>query len=320
MHVDEVMAESVGVAGQAPAAPRLRLGPAAEAEHARLPLPGPEQREGDHAPATPASCPTRSRTARRWCSRASCTARRVRGRAGRRHGEVPVEVHAAGAARAGTLGSSRWPHSDRSSCSRPSWSRSYALGRVASPARGAAPRRLIDSGIGAFYLTAALMCVASAIIVHAFVTGDYAIKYVQHYSDSAQPLAYRITLVLGRPRRLDHVLGVPAVDVRHGRRRRQPRAAPRTDPLGRRDHRRDGDVLHLHHGGAQQSVRHLRDAGAGRRQGPQPAAAEFLHGDPSAVALYGLCRDDDSRTRSAWRRSSPATSTTRGCAPCGAGR
>ena len=34
-------------------------------------------------------------------------------------------------------------------------------------------------------------------MVHAFVTNDYAIKYVQHYSDSAQPLAYKIASYWG---------------------------------------------------------------------------------------------------------------------------
>jgi len=58
-------------------------------------------------------------------------------------------------------------------------------------------RALIESGIGAFYLTAGLMTVASGIIVHAFVTGNFAIKYVQHYSDSAQPLVYKITSYWG---------------------------------------------------------------------------------------------------------------------------
>jgi len=56
---------------------------------------------------------------------------------------------------------------------------------------------LIESGVGAFYTTAALMTVASAVIVHAFVTGNYAIKYVQRYSDAAQPLAYKITSYWG---------------------------------------------------------------------------------------------------------------------------
>src|SRR5213079_1043467 len=55
----------------------------------------------------------------------------------------------------------------------------------------------IESGTGAFYLVSALMTVASGVMVHAFVTNDYAIKYVQHYSDSAQPLAYKIASYWG---------------------------------------------------------------------------------------------------------------------------
>ena len=57
--------------------------------------------------------------------------------------------------------------------------------------------RLIDSGIGAFYLVTALMLLASAVIVHAFVTEDYSITYVDHYSDSAQPLFYKIASYWG---------------------------------------------------------------------------------------------------------------------------
>jgi cytochrome c-type biogenesis protein CcmF len=70
---------------------------------------------------------------------------------------------------------------------------------IAASVAGARRRstRLVESGIGAFYLTAALMTVASCIIVHAFVTGDFTIKYVQHYSDSAQPLAYKIASYWG---------------------------------------------------------------------------------------------------------------------------
>src|SRR5512144_3174421 len=56
---------------------------------------------------------------------------------------------------------------------------------------------LIESGVGAFYLVAAIMSAASAIIVHAFVVGDYSIKYVQHYSDSVQPLFYKLTSYWG---------------------------------------------------------------------------------------------------------------------------
>ncbi len=72
----------------------------------------------------------------------------------------------------------------------------YAIAAsVAGARRGS--RRLIESGIGAFHLIAALMTVASAVIVHAFVTNDYSIKYVQHYSDKVQPLFYKLTSYWG---------------------------------------------------------------------------------------------------------------------------
>src|SRR6188472_1025290 len=58
-------------------------------------------------------------------------------------------------------------------------------------------RRLIESGVGAFYLTSAVMIAASAVMIYSFVTGDYSIKYVQHYSDSVQPLFFRLTSYWG---------------------------------------------------------------------------------------------------------------------------
>jgi cytochrome c-type biogenesis protein CcmF len=57
--------------------------------------------------------------------------------------------------------------------------------------------RLIESGIGAFYLISALMVAASAVMINAFLTGDFTIKYVVHYSDSVQPLFYKITSYWG---------------------------------------------------------------------------------------------------------------------------
>ncbi|MEW6319939.1 MAG: cytochrome c-type biogenesis CcmF C-terminal domain-containing protein [Acidobacteriota bacterium] len=57
--------------------------------------------------------------------------------------------------------------------------------------------RLVESGIGAFHTVTALLTVASGVIVHAFVVGDYSIKYVQRYSDSVQPLFYKITSYWG---------------------------------------------------------------------------------------------------------------------------
>jgi len=58
-------------------------------------------------------------------------------------------------------------------------------------------QRLTESGIGAFYLVAAMMTVATGVLVRAFVTEDYSIKYVQRYSDSIQPLFYKITSYWG---------------------------------------------------------------------------------------------------------------------------
>jgi len=70
---------------------------------------------------------------------------------------------------------------------------------IAASVAGARRRstRLIESGIGAFYFLAALMIVASAVLIHAFVTGDYSIKYVQRYSDAALLLAYKIASYWG---------------------------------------------------------------------------------------------------------------------------
>src|SRR5258708_22291431 len=70
-----------------------------------------------------------------------------------------------------------------------------AVASVVGARRASTP--LIDSGVGALFLTTALMTVASGIIVHAFLVGDYSIKYVQHYSDAVQPLFYRITSYWG---------------------------------------------------------------------------------------------------------------------------
>ena len=66
-HVDEVM--TTRRRGKASSCSCTATSPshAAAAELARLPLQGAEQRQGRHAPATRASCPTRSRTRRKSC-------------------------------------------------------------------------------------------------------------------------------------------------------------------------------------------------------------------------------------------------------------
>jgi cytochrome c-type biogenesis protein CcmF len=57
--------------------------------------------------------------------------------------------------------------------------------------------RLIESGVGAFYLVTALMTVASGVMVHAFLTNNYSIKYVARYSDAGLPLPYKVASYWG---------------------------------------------------------------------------------------------------------------------------
>jgi cytochrome c-type biogenesis protein CcmF len=73
---------------------------------------------------------------------------------------------------------------------------SYALGVSVAGARRRS-QRLIDSGIGAFHMVTALMVLASVLIVRAFVTDDFTIRYVSRYSDSVQPLFFKITSYWG---------------------------------------------------------------------------------------------------------------------------
>jgi len=74
-----------------------------------------------------------------------------------------------------------------------------ASGAFAASIAGARRRQrsLVEGGTGLFHAVTAMMLVASAVIVHAFVTGDYSIKYVQRYSDSAQPLFYKLASYWG---------------------------------------------------------------------------------------------------------------------------
>jgi len=70
-----------------------------------------------------------------------------------------------------------------------------AVASVVGARRGS--RRLIESGVGAFYLITALMTIASAVMVNAFLTNDFRIKYVAHYSETVQPLFYKLTSYWG---------------------------------------------------------------------------------------------------------------------------
>jgi cytochrome c-type biogenesis protein CcmF len=66
---------------------------------------------------------------------------------------------------------------------------------IAGARRGS--RALVDGGIGLFHAVTAMMLVASGVIVHAFVTQDFRIKYVQHYADAAQPMFFKLASYWG---------------------------------------------------------------------------------------------------------------------------
>jgi cytochrome c-type biogenesis protein CcmF len=74
-----------------------------------------------------------------------------------------------------------------------------AAGALSASVVGARRGRqaLIDGGMGVFHTVTALLVVASALLVHAFVVGDFRIKYVQRYSDAAQPLFYKLASYWG---------------------------------------------------------------------------------------------------------------------------
>lgn len=57
--------------------------------------------------------------------------------------------------------------------------------------------RLIRSSVLALYSLCAIMMLASALIIYAFVSHDFSIKYVALYSDTSMPLFYKITSYWG---------------------------------------------------------------------------------------------------------------------------
>ncbi len=74
-----------------------------------------------------------------------------------------------------------------------------ASGAFAASIAGARRQRpsLIEGGTGLFHTVTAMLLVASAILVHAFVIGDFRIKYVQNTSNAEQPLFYKLTSYWG---------------------------------------------------------------------------------------------------------------------------
>src|SRR5262249_10840686 len=56
---------------------------------------------------------------------------------------------------------------------------------------------LVQSSLWATWAWCGLMCFASALMVYAFLSHDFRIKYVAHYSNAVQPLGYLLTSYWG---------------------------------------------------------------------------------------------------------------------------
>ena len=66
----------------------------------------------------------------------------------------------------------------------------WLAGRLQTPA-------LARSGITASYIVLILMTIGGATLIHAFVTGDFTVKYVASHSNSQLPLLYKVTALWG---------------------------------------------------------------------------------------------------------------------------
>ena len=293
------------VVRQAPAAARLRhqgLDPP-QAREPRLPLhrreqgpDGPGQLHGRR--------PRHLQGRRRGGAEGPARPARLRRRAGRRDGQVPVEVRRQPerpGARSRTTQSPRsprrkvrrWPASVSWRSSPPSSSRATRR-RSPSSAPGGARRRSSRAASARSRWSRRSSSLASAVLISAFVVAaTTAIKYVAANSDAAQPLFYRVTAFWGG---LDGsilfwavLLSLSAVVAIRVNRETQRELIPYVVAIVAVG----GDVLHLPDDRAQQPVRHVPRRRARRRPRHEPAAADAADGHPSAGALHRLRRDDD---------------------------
>ena len=109
------------------------------------------------------------------------------------------------------------------------------------------------------YALAAVLGLSSVALVYAFVSHDYSIKYVHHYSDASSPLFYQITAYWGG---LDgsilwwvFLLSVFSAIAIYSNRNRHRELLPYVG------HGADGDrrLLPVRHRLLQEPVRHLPD-------------------------------------------------------------
>ena len=202
-HVDEVMASPEQWQGKrcSSTASSCKGTMEAEAQHARVSVQGREQGQASCDASYTGVVPDTFKDEAEVVLKGRLTRDGFPRRPERRHGEVPVEVRSEAKAERQPEASgyrvTRSPMASLGTSPARDVRRLQLRGGVSVVGARRGSRRLIESGIGAFYLVAALMTVASAVMINAFVTDDFSIKYVARYSDSVQPLFYKITSYWG---------------------------------------------------------------------------------------------------------------------------
>ena len=127
-------------------------------------------------------------------------------------------------------------------------------------------------------------------LIACYIQSDFSVTTVFENSHSAMPLIYKITGVLGQPRRLDAAVGADPQRVRRAGRalRRQSADEPASANVLAVQSWIGGRVLSVH-------PVHLQPVpapagSAGRRPRSQSDPAGYRPRDPSAAALPRLCR------------------------------
>ena len=166
---------------------------------------------------------------------------------------------------------------------------SYTFAVALAAGANGRPRTLQAARFGA-YGTVAMIGTAVVCLAYAFVTHDFRIRYVAHYSDRSMPLHYLFTALWGGQDGsllwwlflLSAYIGVCV--------RWLGQAVPRASAVRHRDADGHRPLLLHPHGLRREPVRDEPGRSASGRRRSQPGPAELLDGDPPAVPLHGLRR------------------------------
>ena len=130
---------------------------------------------------------------------------------------------------------------------------SYTFGVSVVAGANGKPRTLQAARFGA-YGTVALIASCVLCLAYAFVSHDFRLRYVAHYSDRSMPHPLPAHLALGRARRIAPVVAVPSFDLHLGVRQMAWKEAPSAPAVHHRHLDGGRPVLLRAHGVRRQSV------------------------------------------------------------------